>query len=220
MGRGPARAVAVFDLDGTLTRHDTLLPYLLSALRAHPARSLRLWAVAAAFAAFAFDRDHGQFKSRVIRAILGGLPRQEIARLTERFLDIEWPRLVRPAALAALARHRAAGDCLVLLSASTDCYVPAIGARLGFDEVICTELRWDRERLDGALQSQNRRGAEKTRCIERLRDAHPGLRIAAYADAASDLDHLRRVDDGVLVNGSRSTQRRARAAGLALEDWD
>jgi len=176
--------------------------------------------VPGALVAFAFDRDHGRLKSRVIRAILGGLSREAIARLTGRFLDREWPHLVRPGALAALARHREAGDYLVLLSASTECYVPEIGARLGFDEVICTELRWDGERLDGALRSPNRRGPEKTRCIERLRDAHPGLPIAAYADAASDLDHLRRVEHGVLVDGSRKTRREARAAGLACVDWD
>ncbi|HXQ30865.1 MAG TPA: HAD-IB family phosphatase [Steroidobacteraceae bacterium] len=210
----------MFDLDGTITRRDTLFCYLLGALRAHPARVLRLWVVPGALVAFAFDRDHGRFKGRVIRAALGGLSRGEIAGLTGRFLDGEWRHLVRPGAVAALERHRLAGDYLVLLSASTECYVPAIGARLGFDEVVCTELRWDGERLDGALASPNRRGPEKTRCIERLTDAHPGLLVTAYADAASDLDHLRLVEHGVLVNGSWRARREARAAGLACVDWD
>ena len=38
----------MFDLDGTITRHDTLLPYLLYALGRHPRRLLRLWRVPAA----------------------------------------------------------------------------------------------------------------------------------------------------------------------------
>ena len=35
--------VAVFDLDGTLTWHDTLMPFLLRFLRRHPWRLFGLW---------------------------------------------------------------------------------------------------------------------------------------------------------------------------------
>ena len=56
--------------------------------------------------------------------------------------------------------HREAGDLLVLMSASTDLYVPQIGAALGFNEVICTGVAFDAAgRLDGALTTPNRRGA-------------------------------------------------------------
>ena len=44
-------------------------------------------------------------------------------------------------ALAALQVHRAAGDHLVLLSASPDLYVPLIGRLLGFERTLCTEIR-------------------------------------------------------------------------------
>jgi phosphoserine phosphatase len=43
--------------------------------------------------------------------------------------------------------------------------------------------------------------------------------ITAYGNAASDLEHLGRVEHGVLVNGSRSARRRARSAGLRCERW-
>ncbi len=43
-GTSPARRwVAVFDLDGTLTFHDTLMQFLASFLRRHPRRCLGLW---------------------------------------------------------------------------------------------------------------------------------------------------------------------------------
>jgi len=209
----------VFDLDGTLTRRDTLLPYLASALGARPRRVLRLWSAPFALAAFALDADRGRLKGRLIRAVLGGLARAEVAALSARFLDRHWSRLFRPEALAALERHRAAGDYLVLLSASTDCYVREIGARLGFDEVVCTELLWRAERLDGALASANRRGAEKTRCLLKLRAERPGVRFAAYGNAASDLEHLARAEAGLLVNGSGRARRAARALGIPTASW-
>ncbi len=209
----------MFDLDGTITWHDTLLPYLALGLRAYPWHVLRLWRVPAIIAGFLLDRDHGRIKGRMIHAVLGGVPRAGLARLTQQFLDRSLARLTRPDALAAIARHRAAGDWLVLLSASTDLYVPAIGARLGFDEVICTELVWCGDRLDGRLRSANRRGAEKTRCLDALRSRHPLARIAAYGNAGTDLEHLAHCDAPLLVNASAAARRAARRLGVACGDW-
>ncbi len=192
----------------------------MAALRAHPARVLRLWRLPGIVAGFLVDGDHGRIKSRVIRAVLGGLDRDSIANLTARFLDRRLAGLTRPAALAAVVGHRAQGDWLVLLSASTDVYVRDIGARLGFDEVICTELVWRDERLDGALATPNRRGPEKLRCLEALRARHPGARLAAYGNADSDLEHLVFADAPLLVNASRGARRRALAVGIPAADWD
>jgi len=67
----------VFDLDGTLTRHDTLVPYLGAALRRYPRRALGLLRAPLALAEFALGRDRGRLKSRLIRALLGGLTREQ-----------------------------------------------------------------------------------------------------------------------------------------------
>lgn len=209
----------MFDLDGTITRHDTLLPYLLYALGRHPRRLLRLWRVPAAVLRFVLDRDRGRLKGALIHGLLGGLRRDEVRALTAGFLDARLAGLLRPTALAAIAAHRRAGDRLVLLSASTEFYVREIGARLGFDDVVCTEVAWQGDRLDGRLRSANRRGAEKTRCLLQLRAEHPGARFAAYGNAGSDLEHLCRADAPLLVNASAATRRRARALGLQVGDW-
>ena len=43
---------------------------------------------------------------------------------------------------------------------------------LRFERTVCTGIRWDGERLDGALRTANRRGEEKVRCLERLREEY------------------------------------------------
>ena len=188
-------------------------------MREYPARARGLWVVPFAVADFAVRRDRGRLKSRLIRAILGGLTRGQIAALTRHFLDRHWTSLFHTQALAALEGHRASGDRLVILSASIDHYVADIGARLGVAEVICTQLTWRGDRLEGALATPNRRGPEKTRCIEGLRLRHPGASFSAYGNSGSDIEHLVAVDAGVLVNGSAATRRRAAALGLACVDW-
>ncbi len=118
--------------------------------------------------------------------------------------------------------HREAGDHLVLMSASTDLYVPQIGAALGFDEVICTGVAFDAAgTLQGTLTTPNRRGSEKARCFEQLRQRHPGLETVAYGNAGTDLAHLLLADQPRLVNASRATLRQARALGVApFANWN
>jgi phosphatidylglycerophosphatase C len=199
--------------------HDTLTRYLLGHLRRHPGRAARWPRALPSLAAFAAGRiDQGQLKSAWIRAALGGLNRQQVAAWTAEFVPQVVAYGLHADALRAISGHREAGDVLVLLSASPDLYVPAIGRALGFTESLCTAIAWHDDRLDGALASPNRRGAEKARCLAELRQRY-GLPVVAYANAASDLGHLALADRAVLVNGSRATRAAAEKLGIACLRW-
>ncbi len=212
--------LAVFDLDGTITRRDTLLPFVLGYLRRAPWRFPGLLLVVPAVVAFVLGlSDRGALKSAFIRRTLGGVSRTQITQWTAEFVPALLASGVFADALEAISRHRAQGARLALLSASTDLYVPAIGAALGFDVVVCTELRWRGDILDGHLVSPNRRGHEKAVCFEALRGGLPGAVTAAYGNAASDLEHLRLADQPLLVNGRRAARRRAARSGVPCQAW-
>ncbi len=220
-GDAAPAGVAVFDLDGTLTWRDTLLPFLRGYLARHPRRWMRLWRLVPAGVDYLLrGRDRGLLKSRLIRAVLGGESRADIDAWAEQFVHSMRHRgMFRPAALAALAAHRDAGQHLVLLSASPDLYVPRIGALLGVELTLCTEVGWRDGRLDGRLTTPNRHGAEKARCLAALRDRFPGQPFSAYGNSAADIAHLRAAEHGVLVNGNAAARRRAVAAGLDVAEW-
>ena len=149
----------------------------------------RLLPTLAAFAVGA--ADHGAVKSAFIRGTLGGATRDQLAAWTQQFVPWVIAEGSSPGALAMIEAHRAAGDRLVLMSASTELYVPQIGQALGFNEVICTGVAFDASgRLTGALTTANRRGSEKVRCFQVLKQQHPGLQTVAYGNAGSDLAHL------------------------------
>jgi phosphatidylglycerophosphatase C len=212
--------LAVFDLDGTITRRDTLLPYVMGFPMSSSRKLLGVLSFLGPLFLFAIGRlDHGQLKSAFIRSILGGQTRSHIEAWTAQFVPALLRQGVFKDALTTIERRKQEGARLVLMSASTDLYVPAIGAALGFDEVICTGVRWNSDRLDGHLTTPNRRGAEKTRCLEALRSTHPGLTTAAYGNAASDLDHLRLADHPLLVNASASARREATRLGIPCAHW-
>jgi len=213
--------LAVFDLDGTITRRDTLVPYALGfVVRQRSWRLPALLLVLPAVLGHAIGLvDRGGLKSAFIRATLGGCRRKDLERWTATFVDRLGADGLFAQAVEAIRTHARAGDHLVLLSASTDLYVPAIGQALGFQEVICTGVSWDGERLVGTLTTPNRRGEEKARCVAALRARHPGMPAAAYGNAASDIAHLKLVEHGVLVNGSAAARRAAARAGITCTAW-
>jgi phosphatidylglycerophosphatase C len=210
--------IAVFDLDGTITRRDTFLPYLAGWRRRHPRRGF-LARAAAAVLRYPFSPDRGELKSALLRAGMEGAARSEIHRWSAEYVAALSDTELCPGALAAVQAHRAAGDRLVLLSASVDLYVPEIGRRFAFDEVICTEVAWRGELLDGRLVTPNRRGAEKRRCVEDLRRRYPGARLTAYGNARSDFDHFEAADEAVLVNAPANLGRAAASRGYRVDEW-
>jgi phosphatidylglycerophosphatase C len=203
--------LAVFDLDGTVARHDTFGPFLWGYLWRRPWRLPRALLGLPAAARFVFNRDRGAFKGAVIHALLGGAKRASLDRWAARYVPALIDRGLYAEALTAIAVHRTRGDRLLMMSASTDLYVPRIGQALGFDETICTEVRWREDgRLDGRLATANCRGEEKRRCLAAViaRDA-PG-RVYAYGDSRSDLPHMQLAQEAYLINPSaRVTARLA-----------
>jgi phosphatidylglycerophosphatase C len=209
--------IALFDLDGTLTRRDSLLPYVFGFCLRHPLRLPRLLTMPWEISRYFFQHhDRGQLKQALIVAGLSGASRNDIARWNRQFVA----RLIRtgmhPEALKRIALHRARGDYLVLMSASPDLYVPAIARELRFNETICTGVRWDGMVLVGELTTANRRAEEKLRGVQALRERYSGVHITAYGNSASDVIHLRACEDSHLVNGSSGATLEAARAGIAI----
>lgn len=165
---GTSRAVAAFDLDGTLTRRDTLLPFLVRACgaertgRALLARSLLL------ARALAGGGRRDVAKAAILERLLAGEPLVRLQALAEAFADDVVARRLRPGTRERVAWHREAGHQLVIVSASPELYVAPIGRRLGFDAVLATRLEIGPDgRLTGRLLGRNCRGPEK---VARLRE--------------------------------------------------
>lgn len=220
-GSGPAPQLVFFDLDETITRHDTLLPYTMGLmLRQRPWRLLWLVTVIPPVMQFLARRvDEGRVKQAFIKATLGGTKRTTLQAWTARFV----PKLIAKGmfadALERIDQHRRRGDYLVLMSASTDLYVPAIAQALGFNETICTGVRWNADRLDGTLTTRNRKGAEKAACFAQARAQHPGLTTVAYGNSSTDLPHLQLANQGVLINGSSKAKRTAQGLAVTCVEW-
>jgi phosphatidylglycerophosphatase C len=163
--------------------------------------------------------DRGGLKGAILRLLFGKLTRTAIDEFAAEYAQQIIDQGMFPEALATLRTHVAAGDQVVLLSASPDLYVPRIGALLGVNETHCTRIRWNGDLLDGHLEGRNRRDEEKLRVIEQLRAAHPGLPVVAYGNSAPDLVHMRQCEEAVYVNADTELAQRLTAGGMRCVQW-
>ena len=156
----PTRAtIAAFDVDGTLTARDSVMPFL---------RTLRgLPRVAASFlrqpihtAGSLVRRDRDALKAIAISS-LRGLARDDVWERGEQFANDVLPRWLRPDTLGRLQWHRDQGHRVVFVSASLRPYLDPLAASLGVESVLCCELTVADGRLTGAIDGANCRGAEK-----------------------------------------------------------
>jgi phosphatidylglycerophosphatase C len=199
----PENTLAIFDLDGTITRHDTLWPFIRGFLRRNPTRWWRLVPCLAPLTRYLCGfRGRGALKGAIIRWTLGGASRAALAQWSAEFAALLLREGLYAEALACIEVHRRARTHLVLLSASPDLYVPAIAHALSFDECVCTEVGWRSDgTLEGTLTSANRRGPEKARYVRALLAERKPVYSNAYGNSPADLEHLRLVSAGTYVNG-------------------
>ncbi len=179
------RVVAVFDFDGTITRRDTLAPYL-ARVRGRVPFALATAREAAAFAGWALGRcDIDAVKRRMILRLLAGVP-VEIARSAARAHARAVERDFRRAALERICWHRAQGHRLVLASAGLDLYLEPVARALGFDDLLCSRVAVRDGRCTGALDGPDCTGVEKRRRLEARVGDLAAIELHAYGDSAGD----------------------------------
>ncbi|MDQ1534800.1 MAG: phosphatidylglycerophosphatase [Actinomycetota bacterium] len=191
--------VAAFDFDGTLTRSDTLGPFLREVCGTVPfVRALAADAPRLALAGIgAGSRDAA--KERMLRRLLGGREHAELVVRGRAFAERVATTGMRPETVARLEWHAHEGHELAIVSASLDVYLEPIAERLGVGTVLCSRLEVNGAGLvTGNLVGGNCRAAEKLRRI-RERFGEDGYELWAYGNSAGDAEMLAAADHPVWV---------------------
>jgi len=218
----PSPPTAFFDLDGTLTRGDTYLAYLLGFLYRQPKRWPRaLLLPPATIPYFLGLRDNTWLKTAFLKIALGGVTRAEIDAWTDLYLERLLAADIRAGAKAALERHRQAGERLVLATASFDFYAEPLAGRLGMHAVVCTRAAWDDDdRLTGEIIGNNCHGAQKRQLVQAyLRESGSDGPLTFYTDHHTDMHLLECVDFPVTVNPTGRLRRAIAGSNIAVVDW-
>jgi HAD superfamily hydrolase (TIGR01490 family) len=221
-------SIAIYDMDRTITRRGSLVPWLRFWLRHEaPWRVLLLPVLAVAGLGYGLGIiDRGRLKAVAQRLVMGRrVARARVLAAAASFADGFVAESVYPEAISALAAARGAGARLVLATASNRFYVDAIAERLGFDAVIATESRWQGGWLLAEPGSANCYGVEKRdRVAAWLAEyAEFDAKIGFYSDHQSDLPTfdlvVGRGGSAVAVNPTEVLRAMATTRGWTIIDW-
>ena len=205
--------MAVFDFDGTITRRDTLLPFLV---RVCGART-----VARAVSAVAPDAARGRLgrlqdevhhrdrtKTALLHALLAGRDAGWFAEAGAAYAQT-LPRRIRPEMAEQVAWHRSEGHELVIVSASLGTYLDPYAQAEGYHPVIAVAMAVGPDgRLTGQLEGPNVRGPEKAVRLGAWLGTNPPSLLWAYGNSSGDTELLAMADVPVWVN--RRAERSAR----------
>lgn len=192
--------VAAFDVDGTLTTRDCVVPFLrltaglpavIGALARRPFATLGA----------VLRRDRDALKALAVRS-LAGRSWGELLTLGEAFAHQVIRARLRPDTTTRLAWHREQGHRIVLVSASLRPYLVPLGLHLGVDAVLCCELELADGVVTGRLDGPNCRGPEKVRRLQQWLGSQ-GLaeraEVWAYGDSRGDHELLAAAARGFFV---------------------
>ncbi|MBX7158679.1 MAG: HAD-IB family hydrolase [Acidimicrobiia bacterium] len=194
------RHVAAFDFDGTLSKRDCLVPFLV--------RVAGVWRFLAAMAAelprllgVATGRtSRDELKAAVFARVLRGRSAVDVEAMGAEFATEILQRRLRADTVGRVEEHRRRGDELVVVSASLDVYLRHVGAALGFDGVCAVELEARDGVLTGVMAGGNVRGPAKVARLEEwLGESVDAVELWAYGDSAGDSDLLEAASHAVWV---------------------
>lgn len=187
--------IAAFDFDGTISYHDTLLPFLLD-INGIFKTYFYLFLELPFLLGFIFKiTSRTKVKEKVLTRFFKGIKIEELNELGIKFAKTKLPHLVRPEALERIKWHKEQNHICVLISASLDVYLKPWAESIGFNDILTSSLDIDSEEyITGKLKGLNCWGNEKVRRLQNLYGSKENYTLYAYGDSLGDQELLKYAD--------------------------
>lgn len=186
--------IAVFDFDGTLTRSDTFLMFLvfqfgsLACLKG-------IWSNLTILVKYVFHRvSNHEVKQTIFSYFFKGMRIKEFDAACRRFALFKIPDQIKRKAFEKCKWHHQKGHHTVIISASIRNWIEPWAKQYGFKAVIGTEVELNNEILTGRFAGKNCYGPEK---VTRLLSDFPErdhYYLYAYGDGKGDREMMEFAD--------------------------
>ena len=183
------KGLALFDFDGTITTHDTLLEII----KYQKGKSLFYFGFLVLSPVMILYKlkliSNWRAKEIMLAFFFGGDQSAEFQRKCDAFISERLPALLRKEALQKIALHLSNHDRVIVISASSYNWIEGWCKSMNI-ELIATRLEEKQDRITGKLSSLNCYGKEKENRIKDYLDLQEFSPIYAYGDTVGDKEML------------------------------
>lgn len=218
------RAVAFFDVDGTIVKTTIVHYYMYFRRRRMPPALGLIWHGAYLLKCgyyLALDKINRSRLNIVFYRGYRGLPAEEIkAQADDCYRSVIEPRYYT-GAVQCIEEHRHAGLDVVLVTGSIDFIVQPLARHVGAHAVVASSLAEDGGCFTGELIGPPVGDEEKAKRIRQFAATHD-IDLAqshAYGDSIADLPMLEAVGHPHAVNPDKALAATARARGWPVHRW-
>lgn len=187
--------VAAFDFDGTISKFDVLLPFLIfldGPLKAAGRIFLKI-PILLGYLLGLFSRQ--ETKEAILTPFIAGKSLDELQKKGRAFSKGPLKKLIRQKALQKIQWHQSQGHRCVVISATLDIFLKPWADEMKFNDLICSKIETDGEgKATGKLEGANCWGPEKTRRLLELLGSKNRFELYAYGDSRGDRELLELAD--------------------------
>lgn len=214
---------AFFDVDGTLTETNVLLPLIWYQREHLPSWRYRLWLMGLLLRVpiyFAADRFDRALFVRLFYRAYAGMDAEKVRRWHSEHFTTTLQPLMRQEALACVRQHQSQGHRVVLVTGELDFIVAPLAQWLNADW-LAAQLEEQDGKFTGVLATPPMVGNAKGKAMQDYAHRH-GIDLTksfAYGDSVSDAAMLSLVGHPVAVNPDWRLCRMARRNGWEIVWW-
>ena len=218
------KAVAFFDVDGTLLKSTIVHYYIWMHSAEVPFLLKRLWL-------FGFlpkivyylilDRISRPRFNEVFYRNYRGMRVTETKRLSTEMFEAYLRPKIFSEAIAQIQEHKEQGIAVVFVTGSLDFIVEPIADYFDVDSVLAPQLHEQNGQFTGELTTVPLIGEEKAKAMQAYAEQH-GISLEksyAYGDSQSDLPMLECVGNPVVVNPGKALREKALTSGWEMHKW-
>jgi phosphatidylglycerophosphatase C len=182
--------IAAFDLDGTLTRRDTMVDFLLETVGY---RKLTIGVFLNGFMLLQYMFgliSNEALKQALFKYFFEGWRAEEFEKRCRDYSFLVLPRLLKEEAISRCEWHKKQGHELVCISASIRNWIEPWALQYGFRYVMATEIETESGVITGYFKGKNCYGAEKVRRFLEVFPQRNNYTLFAYGNSRGDRELL------------------------------
>lgn len=213
--------MAFFDLDETITRIPTIARFIPFYIHRRPQKIFHLIFIGLFGLLRLLRIINTETMKRSLSSLFAGESVSSLDEIGKEFAGIVVKTLCYKDSLAEIEKHKREGRILILISASYEFYVKAVGEALGFNYSFGSLLWRHQDKITGKLYGKNCLNREK---IYRLRSLDFFQYIDkensySYSDSHSDIPLLSLAANAFCVNPTRALRRESKKRGFTVVRW-